>query len=165
MSRAFTKESDGTDVFDDLPDRALSTHPNFVTARGLGLIEAEVERHRARLAQAQSAADRAAIAAASRDLRYWSARRASARQVDSPISLTEARFGMIVTIRRDDGRTQRFRIVGEDEADPVRGLLSYVSPLARALIGKKVGDIVPVARAEAEILTIEAGGDASEGAP
>lgn len=64
-------------------------------------------------------------------------------------------FGATVTVRRDDGRTQTFRIVGEDEAEPARGTLSHVSPLARALFGKTVGDTVGVAGGEAEILAIE----------
>ena len=68
-------------------------------------------------------------------------------------------FGSRVTIERDDGRTQTFRIVGEDEADPAEGLLSYVSPLARALTGKRVGEIVPAGQSEAEILAIEAVSD------
>ena len=72
------------------------------------------------------------------------------------------RFGNRVTIERDDGRTQTFRIVGEDEADPAEGFLSYVSPLARALTGKRVGDIVPAGQSEAEILAIEAVSDDSD---
>ena len=72
------------------------------------------------------------------------------------------RFGNRVTIARDDGRTQTFRIVGEDEADPAEGLLSYVSPLARALTGKRVGDVVPAGQSEAEILAIEAVSDGSD---
>jgi transcription elongation GreA/GreB family factor len=63
--------------------------------------------------------------------------------------------GAAVTVRRDDGRTQTFRIVGEDEAEPAKGTLSHVSPLARALFGKKVGDSVEVAGGEAEILAIK----------
>jgi len=64
------------------------------------------------------------------------------------------RFGHTVTIVRDDGREQTFRIVGEDEANPARGTVSQVSPLARALFGKCVGDTVSVAGGEAEILSI-----------
>ncbi len=63
-------------------------------------------------------------------------------------------FGNAVTIIRDDGREQTFRIVGEDEADPAKGSISHVSPLARALIGKRVGDTVRAGRDEAEITAI-----------
>jgi transcription elongation GreA/GreB family factor len=59
-----------------------------------------------------------------------------------------------VTIKRDDGRTQTYRIVGEDEAEPSLGTLSYVSPVAQALTGKQVGDTVPLGTAEAEIVAI-----------
>ena len=64
------------------------------------------------------------------------------------------RFGHTVTIARDDGRKQTFCIVGEDEADPARGSLSHISPLARALFGKRIGDVVGVGNGEAEILKI-----------
>jgi transcription elongation GreA/GreB family factor len=153
MSRAFTKE---TDEVPELPDRPVSEHPNLVTKRGLALIEAEVERHRQALAEAQAADDREKIAAAQRKLRYWTARRATAELQPPPADCDSVRFGCRVTIARDDGRTQTFRIVGEDEADPAEGTLSYVSPLARALIGKEVGDTVRAGQSEAEIAAIEA---------
>jgi transcription elongation GreA/GreB family factor len=155
MSRAFVKEADGTDVFDDLPDRPISTHPNLVTARGLMLIEAEIEKLRAALADAQANGDRSAIAEASRDLRYWTARRATAEVVPPATADDTARFGLRVTIERDDGRRQSYRIVGQDESDPTKGLLSYAAPLAVALNGKRVGDVVTVGPGKAEIVGIE----------
>jgi transcription elongation GreA/GreB family factor len=60
-----------------------------------------------------------------------------------------------VTIVRDDGREQRFAIVGSDEADPAKGTISYVSPLARALMGKRVGDVIKTGGGEAEITAIQ----------
>ena len=63
-------------------------------------------------------------------------------------------FGSTVTIERDDGRRQTFRIVGEDEAEPAQGTLSYVSPVARALMNKSVGDVVQAGPSEAEIVGI-----------
>jgi transcription elongation GreA/GreB family factor len=152
MSRAFVKE---TDDVPELPDRPVSPHPNFVTARGLALIESEVERHRAALGEAQAEDDREKIAAASRELRYWTQRRASADVQAAPENCESVRFGCRVTIERDDGRKQTYRSVGEDEADPAAGSLSYVSPLAQALIGKGVGDVVTAGRGEAEIAKIE----------
>ncbi len=71
-----------------------------------------------------------------------------------PADCSEVRFGCTVTLGRDDGRRQTFRIVGEDEAEPAKGTLSHVSPLARALMGKNLGDVVPAGRDEAEILAI-----------
>jgi transcription elongation GreA/GreB family factor len=60
-----------------------------------------------------------------------------------------------VTIEREDGRRQTYRIVGEDEADPAQGTLSYASPVAQELMGKQVGDTVRAGAAEAEIVEIE----------
>jgi len=154
MSRAFVKERDGEDPVEDLPDRPISPHPNFVTAEGLARIEAEVARLQAEHAAAQSANDRAASARAARELRYWSARRASAQLVPLREDASQVHFGSTVSIERDDGRRQTFRIVGEDEADPAHGTLSHASPLARALFGKAIGDTVRVGHSEAEIVAI-----------
>lgn len=151
MSRAFVKELDDAGG-DELPDRVISPHPNLVTPEGLAAIEAELARlHEASL---KAGDDRAARAAIARDERYWVARRASAQVVETPTNPESIRFGVTLTIIRDDGREQRFRIVGEDEADPERGTLSHVSPLARALMGKEVGDVVRVGDSEIEIVAI-----------
>ncbi len=155
MSRAFVKEPDGLAAFDDLPERLVSPHPNLVTEAGLAQIESEVERLSRVYADAQVAGDRAALSLAARDLRYWSQRRASAEVVPAPGSAArEVRFGARVTIVREDGRRQTYRIVGEDEANPAAGTVSYVSPLARALMGKSVGDTLQVGGGEAEIVEL-----------
>jgi transcription elongation GreA/GreB family factor len=60
-----------------------------------------------------------------------------------------------VTVEREDGRTQSFQIVGEDEADPAQGAISYISPLARAVLSKQVGDLVTVGGTEVEILAVD----------
>src|SRR4051812_9941272 len=153
MSRAFVKDADA-DAVEDLPDRPVSEHPNDVTAEGLAQIEAAFAAAQAAHATAEAAGDRAAMAQASRDLRYWNARRATARVVPEPEDTAHVRFGSTVTIVRDDGRRQTFRIVGEDEADPAHGTLSHASPLARALFGKTVGDVVRAGHGEAEIVAI-----------
>ncbi len=159
MSRAFVKETD--EAPPELPDRLISPHPNYVTAHGLALIEAEAEKFGAALAEAQAAEDRDAIAAASRELRYWTQRRASAEVQPPPADADIVRFGSRVTVERDapikGGRKQIFQIVGEDEADPAKGTLSYVAPLAHALIGKEAGDTVKIGAGEAEIVKIEVG--------
>jgi transcription elongation GreA/GreB family factor len=74
--------------------------------------------------------------------------------MEPPKDAAEVRFGSTVTIARDDGRRQTYRIVGEDEADPSLGTLSYVSPVAQALMGKQVGDTVQAGTADAEIVAI-----------
>jgi transcription elongation GreA/GreB family factor len=154
MSRAFVKEEEGGEAFEDLPDRPLSPHPNFVTPEGLVLMEAELTRLHEEHAAAQAAEDKVALAKTSRDLRYWTARRASAQVVHAPSDASQVHFGSTVTIQRDDGRRQTFRIVGEDEADPTKGTLSYVSPLAQALTGKSVGEVVHAGGSDTEIVEI-----------
>ena len=151
MSRAFVNEDH---FVGDLPDRPVSPHPNHVTERGLELIEASLEDSRRAYSGAQSIGDREALAKAARDVRYWSARRVSAIVTPVLPSVDAVQFGSAVTIVRDDGRRQTFRIVGEDEADPAQGSISHVSPLARALIGKSDGDTVRAGRDEAEITAI-----------
>jgi transcription elongation GreA/GreB family factor len=154
MSRAFTKEPDGTDVFDDLPERPIGDEINLVTPRGYELIQAEIARLRSQSARAQAEGARAVLAETSRDLRYWAARQASAEIVPLPTEISEVRFGHSVTIRGEDGRDRTYRIVGVDEADPKEGLISYISPLAKALIGGRVGDEIEAGPTMAEIVKI-----------
>ena len=154
MSRAFVRESEGGEAFEDLPDRTLSPH-HLLTPSGLAQMDAEIERLRKHLTDAQTADDKAEVARLSRDLRYWSARRVSAEVVPPPADTSHVRFGAQVTFEREDGRRQTYRIVGEDEADPAQGRLSYVSPLAQALMGKEIGDVVPVGQTTAEIIEIK----------
>jgi transcription elongation GreA/GreB family factor len=117
-----------------------------------------MERDLAALDDARAATvrtgDAAEIARIDRELRYWTARRASAQLVPAPDHPQTVQFGVTVTIARGDGRRQTFRIVGEDEADPARGTLSHVSPLARALYGKTAGDSAEVGGGEVEILGV-----------
>ena len=154
MSRAFTKEPDEGEAVEDLPDRPLSPHPNLVTAQGLAQIEAAMVRAQDELTRAQASGDRTALAHAGRDLRYWTARRSTAQPMAAPEQTGKVQFGSTVTIERDDGRRQTWRIVGEDEADPAQGTLSYVAPVARALLGKRVGDVVRAGNSDAEIVAI-----------
>lgn len=158
MSVAFTREEDLEATAADLPDRPVSTHPNLVTVAGLAAIDDALASARAAYASAQASgsieADRTAMARATRDLRYWSARRANAQLVETEAD-GHVRFGGSVTIERDDGRTQTWRIVGEDEADPANGSVSHVSPLTRALIGKGVGDEAIVAGQGVEIIAVD----------
>jgi len=154
MSRAFTKEPDEGEAVEDLPDRPISEHPNLVTPEGLAQIEDAMMRAQEELSRAQGANDRGALAHAGRDLRYWTARRSTAQVMASPEGTDKVQFGSTVTIQRDDGRRQTWRIVGEDEAEPNEGTLAYASPVARALMGKSVGDVVQAGSGEAEITEI-----------
>lgn len=154
MSRAFVKEQD--DAPEPLAERPISGNPNVVTARGLRLIDGEIETLRRALAQAQAEADKAGIARASRDLRYWTQRRATAQLFMPPESPAQVGFATIVTILRGDGRRMRLMIVGEDEADPGEGRIAYTSPMARALLGREAGEFVEIPGGEAEIVALEA---------
>lgn len=155
MSRAFVREPEGGEAFEDLPDRSVSPH-HLVTPAGLARMDAEIASLEKRVTDAQARDDKAEVVRFSRDLRYWSARRVSAEVVPPPTDTSHARFGAEVTFEREDGRQQTYRIVGEDEADPAKGSLSYVSPLAQALMGKEVGDTVTVGQGQAEIISIRA---------
>lgn len=153
MSRAFVREPEGGEAFEDLPDRPISSHPNYVTPEGLARIEAEVARLEAELSGLSPQQDKADHARLSRDLRYWSARKNSAELVEAFEGDT-VRFGATVTVLREDDTRQTFRIVGEDEADPAKGSIAYVAPLARALTGKQAGDAVTVADHDIEIIEV-----------
>ena len=170
MSRAFVKEDD--DAPDaPLPDRPLSEHPNYVTPSGLALLEArrdELEASRLELARTatddESARDR--LRHVERDLRYYRRRLETARLAD-PADREPGRvsFGATVAVRDDTGTESRYAIVGEDEADPEAGLVSWVSPLARVLEGARVGDHVVWRRPAGALgLTVTAIGYETEGA-
>ncbi len=164
MSRAFVREGDAEDA---LPERALSPHPNFVTARGLAQLESRLRGLERERSEARAAGERRRLAEVERDLRYYAARRASAQLVapqappgarsgagaDPPAQL---RFGALARVRMPDGVERAFRVVGEDEAEPAAGLVSHASPLARALLGRAAGDIVAFGAGELEVLAIEA---------
>jgi transcription elongation GreA/GreB family factor len=158
MAVAFTREEDYEAQAANLPDRPVSPHPNLVTATGLAAIEAELAQARAAYAAAQAdggiSADRTAMARATRDLRYWSSRRASAQLTEPEDQTGVVQFGCTVEVEREDGRRQTFRIVGEDEADPVMGSISYSSPLSAALRGKAVGDLALLNGAEIEVVAV-----------
>jgi transcription elongation GreA/GreB family factor len=154
MSRAFTREEDSENAIAGVGERPISQHRNLVTEHGLAQIEENLADLRDILAKAERKADRERIAVVSRDLRYWTARRESAElSVPEPGS-DLVRFGMGVTLEGDDGRKVHWKIVGEDEADPAKGSISHVSPMAVALFGKKVGDLASVNGKEWEIVKL-----------
>lgn len=153
MSRAFVKESDGADG-EELAELKVSPHRNLVTSGGLRQIEGQVERLRAALAAAREADDRAATKRIQRDLRYWSERQRTAEPVAAAAAGGKARFGSEVLLRKGDGGSVAYRIVGEDEADPARGTISYVSPIAQRLIGRAAGDQINLPDGPAEVVEV-----------
>lgn len=144
MSRAFVKE-DGPDT-EPLPDLPLSPHPNFVTPRGLLALRDRLAERQAALAGLKARPDRLDLLpekAAERDIRYLEARLASAILVAAPAAAPdEVAFGTRVTVADEDDREAVYEIVGEDEADATLGRIAPQAPLARALLGARVGDSV-----------------------
>ncbi|MBZ9674778.1 transcription elongation factor GreA [Mesorhizobium sp. ES1-1] len=154
MSRAFTREEDSENAIAGIGERPVSHHRNLVTEHGLMQIEHALTELRDELAKAEKNADRERIALVSRDLRYWTARRENAElSVPEPGS-DLVRFGMGVTLEGEDGKKVHWKIVGEDEADPSKGSISHISPMAVALFGKKVGDVAVVNGKEWEIVKL-----------
>jgi transcription elongation GreA/GreB family factor len=141
-----------------LPDREVSPHPNLVTADGLKLLERQLAEAREAYEVAQKIEDvnerRRQSALPLRDARYLGERVSSAQIIPPPETNDIVAFGSTVTFERDDGRVQTYRIVGEDEADPKAGSISFVSPVARLLMGKAVGDVVVLNGQEIEITAI-----------
>lgn len=159
MSVAFTKEDSAETAAETvLPDRPISSEPNLVTEAGLLALQQQLEGARAAHEAASLVEDinerRRLSAVPLRDLRYFAERLRSAQVVPAPAGRDVVAFGLTVQMERDDGRVQSYRIVGEDEADPKAGSISYVSPMARALAGKSVGDVVSVGDRELEITAI-----------
>ena len=153
MSRAFVKEGDGAEG-EPLAELQVSPHRNLVTAEGLAQIEAQVERLRGELSAARAADDRAGRQRIQRDLRYWSERQRTAERVPQVAADGKVRFGSSVTLEKADGSRVAYRIVGEDEADPAQGRISYVSPLARRMIGCSTGDEVELSDGAGVIVEI-----------
>ena len=152
MSRAFTREEDSENAIAGIGERPVSQHRNLVTPKGLAMIDAELAGLRAALANAETASDRERIALVSRDLRYWNARRENAElSVPEPNSGV-VRFGMTVSLEGEDGAAVSWHMVGADDADPAKGSISHVSPVARALFGKAVGDTIAVNGREWEVV-------------
>lgn len=159
MSVAFTKEDSAETAAETvLPERPISEHPNFVTAAGLKALEAQLAKAQAAVEAASAIDDvnerRRQEAAPLRDARYFAARLRTAQVIEPPASHDVVAFGSTVTFERADGRVQTYRIVGEDEADPKQGTISFVSPVARLVMGKAVGDVAGTGAQELEIVVI-----------
>jgi transcription elongation factor GreB len=163
MSRGFVKEDDLEHAGTDLPERQISTHPNYVTPVGLKQLEDEanaLDKTRADLvSQKDNEAAKQKLAVADRDLRYLSARLEQAILVEpAEQDKSTVLFGAKVQVKDEDGELLRFHLVGEDEADIAQQKVSYVSPIAKALIGRKVGESVmwkrPAGAIELEIIEI-----------
>jgi len=166
MSRAFVKDADDN-ADNALPDIPLSEHPNYVTPHGLEQLRQRLAEKQARRDAIKAAEDalgqQSELAAVERELRWLTTRVASAIEIDlAQQPRDRVAFGAIVVVDTGEGE-HRYRIVGEDEADAEHGLVSYVSPLARALIGARAGEEViwqrPAGDMRVEVVSIDYGDD------
>ena len=126
-----------------LPERAQSPRPNYVTPTGLQRLRVQAAGLAARLQEIGPSADPHEMALLQRDLRWVEGRLQRAILVDPAIQAPDrVRFGMTVEVRHEDGSTEVLTIVGEDEAEPGTGRISWFSPLAEALLSAEPGDEV-----------------------
>jgi transcription elongation factor GreB len=166
MSKAFTKESeDGP--FEDIRPEPKDLLPigvkNYVTPEGASDLREELDRLegevRSRVSLEKGAARKQRLEALDRHIQFLRDRVANMVVVDpSTQEQDTVRFGATVTVSDEDGNERTYKIVGVDESDPAKGKISWISPIAKALISAKVGDVVtlelPDGDAELEILEI-----------
>ena len=171
MSRAFTREDDARDAI--LPKPVSPLPPgarNYFTAAGAARLREELQRlidnERPRLLAA-TAEEGGRGADAKEELQRVEVRIAYLQQSLATAEITSApppphdvvRFGATVTVRDQKGRTMKYRIVGVDEADFSRDEVSWLSPIARALLNARLGEKVtfrfPTGESELEIVTID----------
>lgn len=165
MSRAFVKEADGDNVLEDLPERPVSPHANLVTPAGLRFLREQVRdllSLRNALLNSDDMADKQRLKSVERDLRYFDERASTAIPVDPEAQEGKhVHFGSTVEVLDEGNNPLRFSIVGEDEADVAAGKISWVSPLARALLDAQVDDVVtwrrPAGDKELTVVSIRKG--------
>lgn len=156
MSRAFVKEPDADQAEDDVVEKPQSGLPNYITTTGLVHLKETLEDKRKSFESLKAAADglqtKNEVKRLEADIRYLEKRIQSAIPVDTAkLDRDDIRFGALVNLEDEDGKKYQFRIVGEDEADVDKGLLSWASPLARELIGKTSSDTLVWKRPSGEI--------------
>jgi len=160
VSRAFVKEPEGDQAESNLPERPQSDHPNYMTQTGLDKMQSTVNalrQERNLLKKEDDLSAKSRIKPVEAELRYLEKRIQCAIPVDVSKQMSkEIRFGATVKLIDENDQEYIFTIVGEDEADPDQGRISWVSPLARELVGKKTEDVViwerPAGNLEMEIL-------------
>lgn len=162
MSRGFVKEDDLEHAGTDVPERPISPHPNYVTVNGYSMLQKQAEDIAQEIAtlanKKEDASAQQKLAVLNRDLRYVSARLESALVTKPDEDSRVVLFGAKVAVENDDGEQCHYEIVGEDEADIHANKVSWVSPLAKALIGHKIGETViwqrPAGNTNLEIIEI-----------
>jgi len=160
VSRAFVKEPEDDQAESNLPERPQSVHPNYMTQTGLDKIQSTVNalrQERSLLKKEDDLSAKTRVKVIEAELRYLEKRTQCAIPVDISKQISkEIRFGVTVKLIDENDQEYIFSIVGEDEAEPNQGRISWVSPLARELVGKKTDDGVmwerPAGNLEMEIL-------------
>ncbi len=154
MSRAFVRE-DALEAVQELPDKPISPHPNYLTREGLEKLRERLAAYQARqveLSGREELAARQELAQVLRELRYLERRLQSAIVADPPPQAEDrVHFGAWVEVQDLQGKRYTYRIVGEDEADASCGYISWVSPLAQALLGASIGEVVSCKRPAGEV--------------
>lgn len=162
MSRAFIKETDFEDADNAAAARQHSPHMNYVTPRGFQQLQQRVKQlmeRKSELARSTALAEQQQLKPLERELRYYEERVERAVLI-TPDNQPDDRvhFGATVEVRDSDGQTAQYTLVGEDEADATQGLISWVSPLAVALMDAEVGDVVqwkrPLGDKELEVIAL-----------
>lgn len=158
MSVAFRRESD-EEHLEPKFELPIPAGPNLVTSRGLTLIQQRISDLESEL----RAADEPTAAAIKRDLRYWHARRNTAEVAPKP-SGDKVEFGVRVSISLK-GRPKTFLLVGDDEAEPSSGMISFKAPLSQAMLGAEVDDLLPFGDDDdsVQIVRIEVPAEPSDG--
>lgn len=165
MSKAFTKESDegpGGEVHLEPKDPLPAGTKNYVTPEGAAALRDELSRleREPRPKPGGDKARKKALDALERRLQFLRERVANMTVVDPGSQDKDSvHFGATVTVADEEGNEKSYRIVGVDESDPSKGKISWISPIAKALISARVGDVVtlelPDGNAELEILQID----------
>jgi transcription elongation factor GreB len=157
MSRGFVKEDDQEEI-PLVPQRAYLPEgiTNFVTQVGMDQLLAEKQMlidEKDNLVNASENEKRIALNYINEKLHLLNIRIAEARIVNlREQPQNEIRFGALVNLKTEaTGSIQTFQIVGVDEADISKGKISFISPLAKLLINKKIGDKVVLKRTEGDI--------------
>ena len=158
MSRGFVKEDDQEEV-PIVPRRAYLPEgvTNFVTRTGMDQLLAEKQmliQEKDNLSSTNENEKRISLNYINAKLQLLNNRIAEAKVVDlKEQPQNEIRFGAIVTLKTEvSGKFQIFQIVGVDEADIAKSKISFISPLAKALINKKVGDKITLKRDSEDIV-------------
>jgi transcription elongation factor GreB len=163
VSRGFVKEDDLERAGTDLPERRVSVLPNYVTPFGLAQLQAQAtaleQQQQALLPNKDDPVTQQTLAPLRRDLRYLETRLESVILIDPATQSNDTvLFGATVNVEDEEGNPHQFTIVGEDEADIALNKVSWVSPVAKALIGHKVGETVnwlrPAGNLSLDILAI-----------